>query len=127
MFMRLTLICAVFVCSGLMFAAPASAQYSYNPNNADEQGPGIKYFGSAKDDRGALPPGVSIIIQHEIILVTDEQGRYRGNVDYIYTWDHTTVTCSKPGYSFVRVNKRPGPAGLKKKTVQADCILHKNE
>ena len=91
--------------------SPALAQYSFDPNNADEKGPGIKYFGSAKDDQGALLPGVTIMIAHYFTMVTDEQGRYRGNVDGSYTAENTPVGCSKPGYSFVRTTKRAGPPG----------------
>jgi hypothetical protein len=110
----------------LFLAIPARAQYSFDPNSADEQGPGVKWFGSAKDDKGALLPGVAMLIDHEFTLVTDAQGRYRGNIDSIYPVETTAVGCSKPGYSFVRVVKRPGPAGGVKQTVQADCILHKD-
>jgi hypothetical protein len=113
---------------GLAISMPfssASAQYNFNPSNADESGPGIKYFGSAKDDQGALLPGVTMVIAHAFTLVTDEQGRYRGNIDEMYTVENTPVGCSKPGYEFVRVVKRAGPANGAKKTIQADCILHK--
>jgi hypothetical protein len=109
----------------LLPLSPASAQYSFNPNNADEQGPGIKYFGSAKDDQGALLPGVTMVIAHAYTLVTDETGRYRGNIDEMYTIENTPVGCSKPGYEFVRVDKRPGPTNGAKKTIQADCVLRK--
>jgi hypothetical protein len=110
----------------VLAVSPALAQYSFDPNNADEQGPGIKYFGSAKDDKGALLAGVTMLIDHQFTLVTDQQGRYRGNIDAMYTADVTAVGCSKPGYSFVRVVKRPGPSGGVKQTIQADCILHKD-
>ena len=95
--------------AGPAFVSSASAQYVFDPNNADEQSGGIKYFGSAKDDHGVLLPGVTILIGRELTLVTDEQGRYRGSVDPMYTPDETTIGCSKPGYRFVRMTKRPGP------------------
>jgi len=109
-----------------LLPSAAMAQYTFDPNNADETGPGIKYFGSVKDERGALVPGASILVSHSFVLVTDNQGRFRGNVDVGYTADKTPVGCSKPGYSFVRVIKRPGPPGGVKQTVQVDCILKKN-
>jgi hypothetical protein len=109
-----------------LLPSAAMAQYTFDPNNADEQGPGIKYFGSVKDMRGALIPGASILISHSFVLVTDNQGRFRGNVDVGYTADKTPVGCSKPGYSFVRVSKRPGPPGGVKQTVQVDCVLKRN-
>ena len=122
---RSLLLAAASVIAALIFVSPAWAQYSFNPNNADETGPGIKYFGSAKDDQGALLAGVTMVIAHAYTLVTDDQGRYRGNIDEMYTVENTPVGCSKPGYAFVRVDKRPGPTNGAKKTIQADCILHK--
>lgn len=102
----------------------ALAQYVYNPNNADE-GPGIRYFGSAKDDNGALLPDVSIqIIGNNLtyMLITDAQGRYRQLVPLGMDTQKTTVRCFKAGYELVRLNKRLGPSAPKQ-TVQADCIL----
>lgn len=109
-----------------LWASPLQAQYVFDPSNADEQGPGIKYFGSAKDDRGALLSGVTIVIAGSFTLVTDAQGRYRGLVDDIYPGATTPIGCSKPGYAFVRVDKRPGPTNGTRKTFQADCVLHKS-
>ena len=117
---------ALALCLLALLTAPALAQYVFDPSNADEQGPGIKYFGSAKDDRGALLPGVTITIAGAFTLVTDAQGRYRGLVDDIYQGDKTPIGCSKPGYSFVRMDRRAGPAGGARQTYQADCVLRKN-
>jgi hypothetical protein len=111
--------------AALALVSSASAQYIFDPRNADEQGGGIKYFGSAKDEQGALLPGVTIQIAGAFTLVTDEQGRYRGFVNEIYPGETTPIVCFKPGYLFVRVIKRPGPAGGVAQTFQADCVLHK--
>ncbi len=117
---------AVFCLMALLLPfSPAMAQYNFDPNNADEQGRGIKYFGSAKDERGALIAGASILVAHEYVMVTDATGRYRGNLDPLYTGDRTAVGCSKPGYAFVKVTKREGPVNAVKQTVQADCVLRK--
>jgi hypothetical protein len=122
---RRPLLAAGSVLAGLAVISSASAQYIFDPSNADEQGGGIKYFGSAKDDRGSLVPGATIQIAGAFTLVTDEQGRYRGFVNEIYPGETTPIVCFKPGYAFVRVIKRPGPAGGVAQTFQADCILHK--
>ena len=123
--LRLMALAAGIGFATLLPLSPAWAQYSFNPNNADEQGPGIKYFGSAKDDQGALLPGVTMIVAHAYTMVTDETGRYRGNIDEMYTVENTPIGCSKPGYEFERVDKRNGPTNGAKKTIQADCVLHK--
>jgi hypothetical protein len=90
-----------------------------------DEGPGIRYFGSAKDDRGALLPGVSILISNEklsFLLVTDEQGRFRANLPLDMRAETVTPKCFKVGYQLVQMSKRLGPAGPKV-TVQVDCVL----
>jgi hypothetical protein len=102
----------------------AFAQYLYNPASADEA-PGIKYFGSAKDAKGALMPDVSIQISSghlTYVLVTDEQGRFRENVALDWVPEKVTIKCFKEGYQLVSLNKRPGPSAPKQ-TVQVDCVL----
>jgi hypothetical protein len=124
--LRLALPAAVTL--GALFAtAPALAQYSFDPNNADEQAPGVKYFGSAKDDRGALLPGVTVLVAHAFAMVTDDQGRYRGNLPYGAVDDSSPIGCAKPGYTEIRMSKRPGPPGGVKETVQVDCVLRKDK
>lgn len=103
----------------LTAAAPAMAQYVFDPNADDEQGPGVKFFGSAKDARGALMPGVTITVAHAYTLMTDAQGRFRGIVNVSGA---STVGCSKPGHEILRVNKRPGPKGVRE-TMQIDCVF----
>ena len=114
-----------FALLALIVATPASAQYAFDPNSADEQGPGIKFFGSAKDDQGALIPGVSVFVTKANVFFTDKQGRYRGNVDLGAETAKAPVECSKVGYELVRVTKRPGPANVKKQTIEANCVLRK--
>jgi hypothetical protein len=105
----------------------AGAQYVYNPAAADE-GPGIRYFGSAKDDKGALLAGVSVQLtsqQLSFLLVTDAEGRFRVNLPLDMRAELVTPKCFKKGFELVQVNKRPGPVGPKL-TVQVDCVLRAN-
>ena len=51
--------------AGLAFVSSASARYGFDPSHADEKSGGIKYFGSAKDDRGTPLPGVAIWPHHQ--------------------------------------------------------------
>jgi hypothetical protein len=100
------------------------AQYVFNPASADE-GPGIKYFGSAKDTNGTLLPDVSIQIVSDnstFVSVTDNQGRFRENVTLDMVPEKVRLKCFKEGYQLVRLNKRLGPSAPKQ-TVQVDCIL----
>lgn len=105
--------------------ATASAQYTYDPSADDEQGPAIRYYGSAKDDKGTLLPGVSVQIDSQegvYLFVTDEQGRFRANLPLNMVPEKVTPKCFKTGFQQVRVTKRPGPKAPKP-TVQVDCIL----
>ena len=108
----------------------AYAQYSYDPSNPDEQTPGIRYFGSAKDERGVPITGVTVLIVIEgrssFVFVTDDAGRFRGTLPQTFADsapDKVSAKCQKPGYRFVKVNKRPG-VGAPKPYMQLDCVLH---
>jgi hypothetical protein len=110
--------------------SPAYAQYTYDPSSADEQTPGIRYFGSAKDDRGVLLAGVTISIEiggtTSFVFITDEQGRFHGNVPLTLagsTPATITTKCFKAGYQFVRATRRSG-LDAPKPYVQVDCVLH---
>jgi hypothetical protein len=108
----------------------AYAQYSFDPSNPDEQTPGIRYFGAAKDEKGVLLPGVTVLIviggRSSFVFVTDDQGRFRGTVPLTLadsTPDTVAAKCSKMGYQFVRAIERPG-LGAPRPYVQVDCVLH---
>lgn len=111
----------------LSLTSPASSQYSYDPSAADEQVPAVRYFGSAKDDKGVLLPGVSIqlnSLEAVYVFVTDEQGRFRANLPLKTLTQKVAAKCYGVGFQFVRVSKRPGPRGPRP-TVQLDCILRR--
>jgi hypothetical protein len=105
----------------------ASAQYRFDPSAADEQGPSIRYFGSAKDEKGALLPGVSVQIDGAdsvYVFVTDEEGRFHANLPLEMIPEKVTSKCFKEGLRQLRVTTRPGPAGVKP-SVQVDCVLRR--
>lgn len=105
-------------------ASAAAAQYVYNPANADE-GPGVRFFGSVKDDGGVLLPDVSVLLesgQLSVLIATNEQGRYRVDLPVDTQPERVTAKCFKKGFQLVRMNRRPGPKGPKV-MVQLDCVL----
>jgi len=109
--------------------APAWAQYTYNPNNADEKTPGVRYFGSAKDERGALLAGVVVIVRTSLgnyTLLTDETGHFHVKVPFnlIPSGELVFTTCYKAGYELVRLTKRPGIPG-QNPAEQIDCVLRR--
>jgi hypothetical protein len=108
----------------LAFASGAWAQYTYNPNNADEQGSGTRYFGSVKDERGQALKGAAIVVKQAYVFTSDEAGRYVGHAPADPSPKAILIGCAKRGYTLVRINKRAGST-KQKLWVQADCILRK--
>ena len=108
------------------FMVCAYPQYLFDPSNADEQTPGIRYFGSAKDEKGVLMPGVTVFIEYgskSFVFVTDDQGRFRGFVPLtLPAPDKSSSKCSRPGYQLVSATERPG-LNAPKPYVQVDCVL----
>ena len=108
--------------------ATAHAQYTYDPSAADElDKPGVLYFGSARDERGAYVVDVLVVlenIQTNFTLVTDARGRFRAKLPPGSSASTVRASCSKPGYVQVSVVKRPGPKGPDQ-AVQVDCLLRK--
>jgi hypothetical protein len=111
--------------------ATAHAQYTYDPSAADElDKPGVLYFGSARDERGAYVVDVLVVlenIQTNFTLVTDARGRFRAVVPPPGSSASTAAraSCSKPGLrpSCAWSNGPVPEAGIK--AVQVDRLLRK--
>lgn len=103
----------------------ANAQYSFDLDDLEE-GEHIRYFGSVKDVNGKVVSGATIMLAASgfgsFVFVTDELGRFRGHLPLEAVADEVVATCSKTGFTFVRITKRPGPKGAVP-TVQVDCVL----
>lgn len=111
---------------GLLISAPAWAQYTFNPANADEQQPGVRWFGAVRSVDGERVVGATVRLQREraaFLVVSGDDGRYRVDLPVEMTIDRVAITCFREGYEFVRLEKRAGPAGAKRTSVQADCVL----
>lgn len=110
----------------VLSSSTARTQYSFNPANADEQMPGIRYFGSAKDEKGALVSGAVIRLEAakvEYVLLTDDQGRFHQMLQVDAVPENVSATCSKSGYAVVRIVKRKGTGP--RPSVQVDCVLRR--
>lgn len=122
---RLAVACALLV-SALPWTQPAAvAQYTSDPASEEEQGEHVRYFGSVKDEDGAVVPDATLIIRYKtssFVFVTDRMGRFRGHLPPDALPTKVAVNCFKADFALVRVTKRAGPSGPSR-TVQVDCRL----
>ena len=114
---------AVVAC---LAGASVRAQYDYDPTARHEMdNPGPRLFGSVKDERGVLVEGATIVLDSDrfsFVLVTNALGRFQISAPLGTPPEKVTAKCSKPGYQAVRINRRPGPNGVKP-MLQIDCVL----
>jgi hypothetical protein len=126
--------CAIlFALSILLCPRATLAQYGYDPSNADEQKPGIRYFGLVKDEHGALLPDVSIVLEYRdsadgpytfaVHLFTDKDGRFHTTLPLDTVPSTVATKCFKAGYKLVQITKRPDTIGPRA-TVELNCVLH---
>ena len=123
---RVSVVLVLLLTTATFVPTRAYAQYSFNPLNADEQVPGIRYFGSAKDENGLMLTGVVVRLDSprlEYVLFTDATGHFHKILDMSITSEVVSASCSKPGFQSVRVMKRKG-AGPKP-SVQVDCVMRR--
>jgi hypothetical protein len=110
----------------VLAATSAVAQYEYDPLNADEIGRhDIRVFGVVKDDRGRFVEGATVLIDQVTLIqvqTTSVSGRYTVSLPIEISPDQIRVSCSKPGYDFMRQTRIAGGAD-KKKWVEVNCLL----
>src|SRR5262249_14701824 len=109
----------------LAMVSPAAAQYGYDPAGGEASAPGIHYFGAAKDAGGSFLPGATITLssaQGRYVFVTNDEGRFRGNLPIDLTPEKLEPKCFKAGFELDRIVTRPGAAGARP-SVQIDCVL----
>jgi hypothetical protein len=119
------------ICAGasafiILSGSPVVAQYEYDPLNADEIGrKDIRVFGVVKDDRGRFVEGATVLVDQVTLIqvqTTSVSGRYTVSLPIEISPDQIKVSCSKPGYDFVRLTRLAGGAD-KKKWVEVNCFL----
>lgn len=111
----------------LVTVSSTSAQYALDWEEEAHDGRelGVRYFGSAKDEKGVLLPNVTFLLESKdasFVFVSNAEGRFRGTLPKDIPLNSVTPKCSKPGLELVRVNKRPGPKAAQA-SVQVDCVM----
>jgi len=109
----------------LLGSGAAIAQYTNDGPEDLQKGSGVRYFGSARDERGARLVDVSFLFeapQASFVFVTDAMGRFRGLLPLATAKQVVTAKCWKAGFETVRVERRAGPDPARP-SMQVDCVL----
>lgn len=113
------------VVAALLCGGSASAQYTADGPEDRRDAVGVRYFGSAKDERGAYVADTSFLFetaQASFVFVTDATGRFRGMLPLDTASKPVAAKCWKAGFETVRINRRPGSKSGRV-TQQFDCVL----
>ena len=120
----------LWVALATVVLSPASAQEGYaleSPLDDHDETKSIRYFGTAKNDRGELLADVTVLLDMtnvSRIFVTDASGRFRAHLPLNTPMRAVTPSCAKEGYVMDSVKKRPGPR-TGRASVQVDCVLRR--
>jgi hypothetical protein len=111
----------------LLLASSTSAQYAldWEEEARDDREHGVRYFGSAKDEKGALIPNVTFLLESDqgsFVFLSNSEGRFRGTLPKDIPTASVKPRCSKPGLEFVSVSKRTGPRAAAA-SVQVNCVM----
>lgn len=118
---------AMLATLALASAGAAFAQYTNDGPEDLLKGNGVRYFGAARDERGARLADVSFLFetpQASFVFVTDAGGRFRGLLPLDTAKKTVTAKCWKAGLETVRVERRAGPDPARP-SVQVDCVLRR--
>jgi hypothetical protein len=126
MWIRRCLICLAWVAAAACSNAWAGGAGFGDPDeHSPDEGP--RYFGFVRDERGAPVADARVTATHKTLsLVTRSIAtgayRLRGFKNDIDPKD-VTISCSKEGYTVVRVFRRPIPKGQPVKAIETECRL----
>lgn len=125
--MRIRTLATVLAGLALAPAIPAFAQYTLDMTEEAGKAPHIRYFGSAKDDKGKQLGDVTVLLVREsssYVFVTNAGGRFSGALPVSMRLSMVTPKCIKSGFQTVRIAKRTATVG-KKSSAQVDCIMRR--
>jgi hypothetical protein len=88
---------------------------------------GPAYFGFVRDERGSSVARASVSLQPKegqaIVVQANILGVYRSHVSPTVKPDDVLISCSKPGYKYIRTVKRPTSTS---RMIETDCLMQKN-
>lgn len=131
--MNANVACGVLVV-GLVLASNCARGQGYGlspPDPSIENDParsGLVLFGSAKDQDGRYLSGVSVFVESgalSFVAFTNSLGRYRiQSIPPELQLRDLAITCSKPSYAQIKIEKRPAPIGAIS-PLEGNCFLER--
>ena len=94
----------------------------------DVKGAGPAYFGFVRDARGSPVTDAQVVLQPKkgkpVSLKSNVLGLYRGHISKEVLPDDVQISCVKPGFKQVKVNRRtpPGNAAM---FVETECTMQR--
>jgi hypothetical protein len=115
------LICAVCWLPQLSWAG------SMEDGPPDDLSNGPSYYGYVRDDRGSNVLRAQVSLQPKngptVQVQANIMGAYRSHVSATAKPEEVEVTCSKPGFTFVRMVRRPTSTN---RVVEIDCLMKRD-
>jgi hypothetical protein len=94
----------------------------------DVKGAGPAYFGFVRDARGSPVVDAQVVLQPKkgkpMALKSNVLGLYRGHISKEVLPDDVQISCAKPGFKQIKVNRRtpPGNAAM---FVETECTMQR--
>ena len=94
----------------------------------DVKGAGPAYFGFVRDARGSPVVDAQVVLQPKkgkpVSLKSNVLGLYRGHINKDVLPDEVQISCERPGYKQLKVNRRTAP-GAKDMFIETECTLQR--
>jgi hypothetical protein len=110
----------------LMFM-PVAFAGSMEDGPPDDLSEGPSYYGYVREDRGVSVMKAKVTLKPKVGATVEVQanvmGAYRSHVNAQTKPEDVEVTCAKPGYTFVRMVRRPTSTS---RVVEIDCLMKRS-
>ena len=112
---------------GACFTRAHAGGDDYDASN-DVKGAGPAYFGFVRDARGSPVVGAIVTLRPKkgkpVSLKSNVLGLYRGHINKDVLPDEVQISCERPGYKQLKVNRRTAP-GAKDMFIETECTMQR--
>ena len=117
--------CLIFM--SIMASSPIARAGSMEDGPPDDLSEGPSYYGYVRDERGSSVMRAKVTLTPKTGAAVEVQanvmGAYRSHVNVNAKPEEVQVTCVKPGFTFVRMVRRPTSTT---RVVEIDCLMKRN-